>query len=105
MSQSKPAFEFSTKNLQVAIFIHASQLLPYLRAERDAAAADKLRFVFADPDRRSSQIQLDYNLGAPVAARNLFASQTFLRQQMSTAIENSKNGESSNGLSARYSHR
>jgi hypothetical protein len=87
--------EFSTKSLQLAIFIHASQLLPYLRAERDGAAQDKLRFVFSDPEGRGSQIQLDYNLGAAVPARNLFASQTFLRQQMSTAIENSKNGESS----------
>ena len=32
--------------------------------------------------------------GAVVAARNLFASQTFLRQQMSGITENSKNGES-----------
>jgi hypothetical protein len=85
--------EFSTKNLQLAVFIHASQLLPYLRTERAGAAQDKLRFVFSDPDVRGSQIQLDYNLGAQVAARSLFASQTYLRQQMSSVVENLKLGD------------
>jgi hypothetical protein len=104
MSQFKPA-EFSTKTLSLAIYLHASEALSYLRTEPDPALHGKVNFIFADSDGRGPQLQLEYNRGAAVPARNLFASQTFLRQQMTTAIENSKNGESSNGLSARYSHR
>jgi hypothetical protein len=89
--------EFSTKILQLAIYLHASEALPYLRTEPDPALHGKVNFIFADPDGRGPQLQLEYNRGAEVPARNLFASQTFLRQQMSTAIEYSKNGESSNG--------
>ena len=89
--------EFSTKILQVAIYVHASETLPYLRTEPDPALRGKVNFVFDDPDGRGQQLQLEYNRGAAVSARDLFASQTFLRQQMSTAIEYSKNGESSNG--------
>jgi hypothetical protein len=97
--------EFSTKILQVAIFLHASETLTYLRTEADPALQGKVNFIFADPDGRGPQLQLEYNRGAAVSARNLFASQTFLRQQMSASIEYSKNGESSNGLSARNSRR
>jgi hypothetical protein len=89
--------EFSTKILQVAIFLHASDALPYLRTEPDSTLHGKLNFIFSDPEARGSQHQLEYNRGALVPARNLFASQTFLRQQMSAAIEYSKIGESSNG--------
>jgi hypothetical protein len=89
--------EFSTKSLQLAIFIHASQSLPYLRTEPDNRERTKMNFIFLDNESRGSQIQLDFQSGASVVARNLFASQTFLRQQMSEVSEKSKNGESSNG--------
>ena len=97
MSQSSPAAEFSTRVLSLAIYLHASDSLPYLRTDPDPAIPGKVNFIFADLDGRGPQLQLEYNRGAAVPARNLFASQTYLRQQMSTAIENSKNGESSNG--------
>ena len=88
-----PASEFSTKSFQLAIFIHACDRLPFLRTEASGEAG-KVNFVFGDDSGQGQQLQLEYNRGAVVAARNLFASQTFLRQQMSGITENSKNGES-----------
>jgi hypothetical protein len=84
--------EFSTKSLQLAIFLHASELLPYLRTEPNGDG--KVNFVFQDDNGQGQQFQLEFSRGAVVAARNLFASQTFLRQQMSGINENLKNGES-----------
>jgi len=88
--------EFSTKSFQLAIFIHASDSLPYLRTEPDAHNPGKVKFIFLDDAGRGPQLQLEYNSGAAVPARNLFASQTFLRQQMTEINETSKNGDSSN---------
>jgi hypothetical protein len=88
--------EFSTKSFQFAIFLHASEALPYLRTEPDRDAHGKLNFIFRDDGGRGPQLQLEYNRGAVVSARNLFASQIFLRQQMTGITENLKNGESSN---------
>jgi hypothetical protein len=91
--------EFSTKSLQLAIFLHASDLLPYLRTE--PAGDGKVSFVFRDENWQGQQLQLEYNRGAAVAARNLFASQTFLRQQMSRTTENSNIGDSPNAIARR----
>lgn len=95
MNESSATHEFSTKSLQLAIFLHASELLPFLRTEPDRDANGKVNFIFRDDAGQGQQFQLEYNRGAAVVARNLFASQTFLRQQMSGITENSKNGESS----------
>jgi hypothetical protein len=84
--------EFATKSLQLAIFLHASEFLPFLRAEPNGDG--KVNFIFGDDQGQGQQFQLEYSRGAAVAARNLFASQTFLRQQISGITENSKNGES-----------
>jgi hypothetical protein len=102
MRKFKPT-EFSTRILQLAVYIHASEALPYLRTEPDPESRGKVNFIFADPESRGPQLQLEYNRGAAVPARNLFASQTYLRQQMSAVTDNLKNGESSHGLSARSS--
>ena len=88
--------EFSTKSFQLAIFIHASEALPYLRTEPDSGASGKVNFIFRDDAGRGPQLQLEYSRGAAVPARNLFASQTYLRQQMSGIAENSKIGDSRN---------
>jgi len=82
--------EFSTKRLQLAIYLHACGLLPYLRTEPHSDG--KLRFVFLDEKHAGPQFELDYERGAVVIARDLFSSQTFLRRQMSDA-ENLKTGE------------
>jgi hypothetical protein len=83
--------EFSTKRLQFAVFLHATGLLPYLRGEPHADG--KVRFVFHDDPRIGSQLELDYDHGATVPARDLFSSQTFLRREMSKVLDNRKIGE------------
>jgi hypothetical protein len=85
--------EFATKRLPLAVFLHATGQLPFLRTEPNGDG--KLRFVFRDDQRTGSQLELDFDRGAVVAARNIFSSQTFLRRQISDA-ENQKIGESSN---------
>jgi hypothetical protein len=85
--------EFSTKSFQFAIFLHASESLPYLRTEPDRGPSGKVNFIFRDDACRGPQLQLEYNRGVAVSARNLFASQTFLRQQMTGITENLKNGD------------
>jgi hypothetical protein len=97
-SKPTPEAEYRTKSFQLAIYIHASEALPYLRTEPDLGTSGKVNFIFRDDACRGPQLQLEYNRGAAVPARNLFASQTFLRQQMSGITENLKNGD------ARYEH-
>jgi hypothetical protein len=82
--------EFTTKRLQFAIYLHASSLMPYVRTE--PSGDGKLRFVFHDDQGAGPQLELEYERGATVSARDLFSSQTFLRRQMSDA-ENLKIGE------------
>jgi hypothetical protein len=96
------AAEFSTKNLQLATFLHASELLSFLRTETDDAHQGKLKFVFRDEDGIGPRLQLDFNRGAAVSARNLFASQTFLRQQISSKTQKLKIGESVDGSSQHH---
>ena len=52
--------EFSTKSFQLAIFIHASESLPYLRTEPDRGTSGKVNFIFRDDAGRGSQLQLEY---------------------------------------------
>ena len=84
--------EFATKSLQLGIFLHASGQLPFLRTE--PSGDGKVMFIFRDDRGQGQQFQLEYSRGAVVAARNLFASQTFLLQQISGMSKNSNNGDS-----------
>jgi len=79
---------FSTERLQLAIYLHASQRLPFLRCE--AQQSGKVRFVFEDPSRLGAQAELEFDRGGEVAASGLFASQKYLRRRMSEALENRK---------------
>jgi isocitrate dehydrogenase len=81
---------FFTERLQLAIFIHASQRLRFAGCE--PTEAGRVRFVFHDPEQIGSQVELDFDRGATVSACSIFASQKFLRRQMSAALENLKNG-------------
>ena len=83
--------EFATRRLQLAIYLHASGQLPFVRTE--PSGDRKLRFVFRDDRHAGPQLELDFDRGANVSARNIFSSQTFLRRQMSDA-ENLNTGES-----------
>jgi hypothetical protein len=88
--------EFFTKRLQLAIYLHASGGLNFRRVE--PVEAGKLAFVFADPDEAGPELELEFERGASVSAKNLFASQTFLRRQMSEGLnEDRKIGEPHHG--------
>jgi hypothetical protein len=88
------ATKFQTERLQLAIFLHSTGGLRLLGCERNGGT--KLRFVFDDPQEKGAQAELDFDRGAPVAATSLFASQKFLRRQMSDAL-NRKIGEKEHG--------
>lgn len=83
---------FSTERLQLAIYLHASQQLPFLRCE--AGENGKIIFVFDDPDANGSQAELQFDRGAEVSASDIFASQKYLRRKMSEATENRRNEKS-----------
>jgi hypothetical protein len=85
---------FSTERLQLAIFLHATGRLRFLRCE--LSGNGKVRFVFADPEQMGAQVELEFDRGAPVSATALFASQKFLRRQMSDAL-NRRIGAIENG--------
>lgn len=72
--------EYSTKRLQLATYLHASGALPYLRTEPNGDG--KVRFVFFDEKSQARDLELEYERGAKVVARDIFASQLFLRREM-----------------------
>ena len=78
------AAKFETERLQLAIFLHATGGLRFLGCEASGNA--KVRFVFDDPQQTGAQVELEFDRGAPVAATALFASQKFLRRQMTDAL-------------------
>lgn len=79
---------FSTERLQLAIYLHARQRLPFLACE--AQENGKIRFLFEDPGGVGPEAELEFDRGAEVAASDLFASQKYLRRRMSEALENRK---------------
>jgi hypothetical protein len=83
---------FKTERLQLAIYLHASERLALFGCE--LADSGKVKFVFRDPDRFGSQLELEFDRGAQVSAVSLFASQKFLRRQMSDTLNNRRIGKS-----------
>jgi len=78
---------FRSERLPLAIAIHASERLPFLRCER--AGPNRVEFVFLDAEGRGAELELLYDSGALVLpAVRIFASQKFLRRQMSDVLEN-----------------
>jgi hypothetical protein len=88
-----PCLVFATERLPLAIFLHATERLRFLRCEA-ADRSGKLAFVFADPERLGTELELEFDRGATVPATALFASQKFLRRKMTEALNNLNNGES-----------
>jgi hypothetical protein len=85
---------FSTERLQLAIFLHATGRLRFLGCEPNGNG--KVRFAFGDPQQVGAQAELEFERGALVAGTALFASQKYLRRQMTDAL-NRKNGVSEHG--------
>lgn len=82
---------FSTERLPLAVFLHATDRLRFLRCE--PSSNGKLRFVFDDPEQIGPSAELEFDRGASVSATALFASPKFLRRRMSGTIENRTTGE------------
>jgi len=95
--------EFVTKRLPLAVFLHASSALRYLRIE-PSEQDRKMRFLFRDDEKQGAQLEIQFERGATVSAKDLFASQTFLRRQISEAENRRINGERShvNLVSTRF---
>jgi len=83
---------FSTERLQLAIFLHANEELPFIGCESDTSG--RIRFAFEDPQGHGPKLELDFERGATVPATAIFASQRFLRREMSSALK--KIGEHEN---------
>jgi len=78
---------FSTERLPLAISLHASGRLRFGRCER--TSPDRVEFVFDDPEGKGSDVELEFDRGTlTVVASEIFASQKYLRRQMSAALEN-----------------
>jgi hypothetical protein len=78
---------FVTERLPLAVFLHATCRLAFAGC-RLGHGHGKVAFLFHDPDYEGSQVELEFDQGASVAATALFASQKFLRRRMSETIEN-----------------
>jgi hypothetical protein len=74
--------EFATRQLFLATYIIAADLLPFSHVE--PIDNYKFKFVFVDPDHRGPQFALDLERGAKAEVRSIFAAQNFLRRAMSS---------------------
>lgn len=83
---------YSTERLPLAIFLHATSRLRFTGCKRSQSG--RVQFFFLDPSNDGPGIELEYERGASAPASAIFASQKFLRQQMSglSKIEDPKHG-------------
>lgn len=77
---------FTTERLPLAIFLHATERLPYLRCDLSSRSAKKIIFVFLDANSQGSQAELEFDRGATAPATAIFASQKFLRRTMTETL-------------------
>ncbi len=83
----KTEHSFSTARLPLAISIHASGRLRFLRCDR--VAPNRVEFVFEDAESKGSEIELEFDRGTlTLVASEVFASQKYLRRRMSETLEN-----------------
>lgn len=75
---------FTTERLQLAAYLHAVKLLPFLRCE--PGATGKVAFLFADPAGAGPQLEYEYENGAACSAAALFASQKYLRRKIDQTL-------------------
>ncbi len=90
---------FYTERLPLATFLHASQRLRLSHCE---LVGDKVQFIFSDPEHIGDQAELDFENGECVAAKSLFASQTYLRRRMSDTLNENRKDESNRKLEYAY---
>src|SRR5258708_37749410 len=76
---------YATDQLAMAIFLHASNSLKFLRVEE--IRRGKLRFVFADPDRKSTELEFAFESGFAVSVIATLAAQKYLRRVMNDVLD------------------
>lgn len=79
--------EFTTERLPLAIFLHATERLPFLRCDLSPRSG-KIVFVFLDQNSQGPQVELEFDRGAAAPATAIFASQKFLRRTMTETLNN-----------------
>jgi hypothetical protein len=83
--------EFTTKRLQLAVYLHAAGRLRYLRTEPVPNNPSQAQFVFADPQRAASRLEFNFESGDAVPAKSIFASQNFLRRCIADVLNQNSN--------------
>jgi hypothetical protein len=78
--------QFLTERLPLAIFLHATERLPYLRCDLSPRKG-KIVFVFLDQNSQGPQAELEFDRGAAAPATAIFASQKFLRRLMTETLD------------------
>ena len=76
---------YTTKKLHFAIYLVGTGLLE-LDSIRKVGPTDCV-FDFKDPDHQALQLDMDFDKGATVSARDLFAAQKFVRRRMTEALD------------------
>ena len=71
---------FRTDSLNLAVYLHASKLLPYVGIKR--VNSFKMEFVFEDADHKADEIEMNYESGASLPVNAVLASLRFLRKAM-----------------------
>ena len=92
----KEGGRYLTERLPLAVFLHATDGLPFRGCENSGPG--KLRFVFEDPDHAGDRLELEFDRGAVASATALFASQKFLRRQMTVILSNRSIGVNNHGF-------
>jgi hypothetical protein len=71
---------FSTEDLPLAAYLHASRELRFLTCQ--VSASERVAFVFADPNNEGDQLHLNFESGAECPAAAFYDSIRHLRRVM-----------------------
>ena len=93
--------EFVTERLQLAIYLHATNGLPFSRCQHGSDG--RVQFIFSDPNQIGCELELAFERGATTRATDIFASQKFIRRKMSQTFDKPTIhiGETENGFISR----
>jgi hypothetical protein len=92
---------FRTTQLSLAIYLHASRALEFLKVER--IGPNRFEFLFRDDDEQGPRHEMEMESGKPVSAAAIFASQKYLRQVL-TKAQNTPNITGVSNDRTNYSH-
>jgi hypothetical protein len=76
---------FKTERLQLASYLHATELLPFLGCESETGAA-RVVFAFEDTARLGPQLELEYEKEAVCSAAALCCGQKYLRRKIAQTL-------------------